>query len=91
MSASSDAVSMSGPLKRYADGFEAAVAAQGYAAKTVMFHRQVLGYLSRWLETYLTDREVDALLAAPTKRPGPGGVTMRCSPSPSRPACARRN
>jgi integrase/recombinase XerD len=55
---SNDAGSMSGPLKPYADGFMAALAAQGYAAGTVMLHRQVLGYLSRWLGTHAFEADV---------------------------------
>lgn len=47
---SSAAVSMSGPLKPYADGFAALLATQGYAAGTVLLHRQFAGHLSRWLE-----------------------------------------
>ncbi len=48
---SSAAAPMSGPLMPYVDGFAAVLAAQGYAAGTVMLHRQHVGHLSRWLET----------------------------------------
>ena len=48
---SSAAAPISGPLMPYVDGFAAVLAAQGYAAGTVMLHRQHVGHLSRWLET----------------------------------------
>jgi hypothetical protein len=48
---SSAVVPMSGPLTPYVDGFAAVLAAQGYAAGTVMLYRQYVGDLSRWLET----------------------------------------
>ena len=41
----------------------------------------------RNLVTYLTDDEVDALLGACDRTPGPAGATTPCSPSRSRPGC----
>ncbi|HXZ77421.1 MAG TPA: site-specific integrase [Streptosporangiaceae bacterium] len=41
----------------------------------------------RTLLTWLTAPEVDALLAAPDRAPGPAGVITPCSCSPSRPGC----
>jgi hypothetical protein len=49
---SSAVASVSGPLKPYADGFAAVLVTQGYAAGTVMRHRQLMGHLSRWLEAH---------------------------------------
>ncbi len=43
------------------------------------------------LVTWLTEAEVDALLAAPDRAPGPGDVTTRCSSSPPRPGCGSPN
>ena len=41
----------------------------------------------RDLVTFLTEDEVDALLAAPDRAPGSAGATTRCCCSPSRPGC----
>ena len=45
----------------------------------------------RAIITYLTVAEVDAILGAPTRPPGPGVATRRSSPLPSRPGYASPN
>jgi integrase/recombinase XerD len=43
-------VAVSGPLERYAEGFAADLARQGYAPSVVVIHVRRLGHVSRWLE-----------------------------------------
>ncbi len=45
----------------------------------------------RALVTYLTEPEVNVLLATPDRAPGPADVTTPCCSSLSRPACASRS
>jgi integrase/recombinase XerD len=43
-------VALSGPLERYAEGFAAELAGQGYAPSVVVIHVRRLAHVSRWLE-----------------------------------------
>jgi len=56
-------VRVSGPLERYAAGFAAALAGQGYTAVSAAFQLQLLAHLSRWLDA----QGLDAWCLAPAE------------------------